>query len=233
MKFKSMYPGEESQLDFAYQLGYAFKSRQSNIISIKRFSSTQGYNLRFEEIVTRRLQIRNEWVTATIIKGNFGEEATIYFKGPHHIIDLMVAGSSRVDTFTKKAEAEFYERRGMQSVAFAKRSMETSSLEILSRLLAEIKMGGSQSESELNEFLLTQASQLYLMGTLGLSPITNMRETLVLEELEKNGVKLWLFSEDTEQVNKVDYEAIDLFDNYHAPFKIKGTNEREVENSLK
>jgi hypothetical protein len=59
-------------------------------------------------------------------------------------------------------------------------------------------MGASQSESELNDFLLTQASQLHLMGTLGLSPITNMRETLVLEELEKNGVKLWLFSEDTE-----------------------------------
>lgn len=59
-------------------------------------------------------------------------------------------------------------------------------------------MGASQSESELNDFLLKQASQLHLMGTLGLSPITNIRETLVLEELEKNGVKLWLFSEDTE-----------------------------------
>ena len=54
-----------------------------------------------------------------------------------------------------------------------------------------------------------------------------------MEELEKNGVKLWLLSEDSERVNKVDYEAIDLYENYHAPFKIKGTNERKVEESIK
>jgi hypothetical protein len=43
----------------------------------------------------------------------------------------MIAGSNRVDPFTKNADAEFYERRGMQSVAFAKRSMESSALEML------------------------------------------------------------------------------------------------------
>lgn len=85
--FKSIYPEEIAQLDFAYRLGFAFKSRDKEIINIKRRGWNQRYNLRFEEILTRRLRIKGEWVTATVVKGNFGEGGTIYFKGPHYLID--------------------------------------------------------------------------------------------------------------------------------------------------
>lgn len=106
-------------------------------------------------------------------------------------------------------------------------------MENLVRLVNEIKVGNVQAETELIDSVLSLTSSLHLLGTLGLSPIYNIRDTLVLEELEKNGVKLWLISEDSERVNKVDYEAIDLYDNYLDPFKIKGVNERKVEDSIK
>lgn len=55
----------------------------------------------------------------------------------------------------------------------------------------------------------------------------------MLEELEKNGVKLWIVSGDNQSKDKVDYLAIDLYNNYHKPFTIEGSNERKIKESLK
>lgn len=104
--------------------------------------------------------------------------------------------------------------------------MDDSSMNRLIRLINELKQVENASEKDLTDYILSCACQLHLLGSLGLCPIYNIRETLVLEELEKNGVKLWLLSEDTERADQVDYEAIDLYDNYLLPFKVEGLNER-------
>lgn len=128
IEYKSIYPGEAAQLDFALQLGFAFESRHNNIINIKRYNKNRGYYHRFEEILTRRLQLKNEWITATIVKGIAGEDGSIYFKGPSYVLDLMLM-SSKADPQKKKAEYEYYEKRGMQCVVFAKRSVDNAVLE--------------------------------------------------------------------------------------------------------
>lgn len=145
----------------------------------------------------------------------------------------MLHDNSRSNAQQRKAEAKQFERRGLLQQSFAKRSIDDSMMENLIRILNEIKVGNTTLEIELIEYVLSLASSLHLLGTLGLSPIYSIRDTLVLEELEKNGIKLWLVSEESERVNKVDYEAMDLYDNYLAPLKIKGTNERKVEESIK
>lgn len=151
LHFKTIYPEEISQLDFAYRLGFAFKSRDKDIINITRYGSNQGYNLRFEEIFTRRLKIKGEWVTATVVKGNYGEGGSIYFRGPHHLINLMLQDNSRSNAYQKKAEAKQFESRGFLQQSFAKRSIDDSTMENLIKLVNEIKVGNSPLESELIE----------------------------------------------------------------------------------
>jgi hypothetical protein len=51
-------------------------------------------------------------------------------------------------------------------------------------------------ETQLDDFILSKATQLDYLGSLGLSPSYKIRDALVLEELEKNGVKLWIVSGD-------------------------------------
>jgi hypothetical protein len=63
-------------------------------------------------------------------------------------------------------------------------------------LLNEIQTGIKESETSLDDFVLSKANMLDYLGTLGLSPLYKIRDTLMLEELEKNGVKLWIVSED-------------------------------------
>ena len=55
----------------------------------------------------------------------------------------------------------------------------------------------------------------------------------MLEELEKNGIKLWIVSADKQSITDIDYSAVGLFENYHQPFCIEGSSFRNIENSIK
>jgi hypothetical protein len=56
--------------------------------------------------MTRRLRIQNEWVTAIVVKNSYGEGSSLYFKGPHHIIELMLGQKSGLNA----TEAEKFQQ---------------------------------------------------------------------------------------------------------------------------
>lgn len=54
-----------------------------------------------------------------------------------------------------------------------------------------------------------------------------------MEELRKNGVKLFLLSTDVTQENITDLNALKLFHQYRQPLNVTGRTDRQVEESLK
>lgn len=62
---------------------------------------------------------------------------------------------------------------------------------------------------------------------------TNTRDALLMEELRKNGVKLFLLSADVTAENITDLNALKLFHNYRQPLNVVGNTDRQVEDSLK
>ena len=62
---------------------------------------------------------------------------------------------------------------------------------------------------------------------------TNTRDALLMEELRKNGVKLFLLSTDVTAENITDMNALKLFHNYRHPLNVTGQTDRQVEESLK
>lgn len=70
--------------------------------------------------------------------------------------------------------------------------------------------------------LLSLAVGLNIFGTIALAKTYNIRDALVLEELEKNGIKVWMVSSEASMRNIIDYESIDLFENYRDSFRITG-----------
>jgi len=73
---------------------------------------------------------------------------------------------------------------------------------------------------------LSQLTRMRCIGSLGMSPVYNVRDNLVLEELIENGIKLWMVSDCSAEKNAADYEALDLFDDYHKPLRILGSTEK-------
>lgn len=62
---------------------------------------------------------------------------------------------------------------------------------------------------------------------------TNTRDALLIEELRKNGVKLFLLSTDSTSENITDLNSLKLFHNYRQPLNVTGLTDRQVEDSLK
>lgn len=61
----------------------------------------------------------------------------------------------------------------------------------------------------------------------------NYRDTLVIEDLRKNGIKLYMLSgEDTDNV-QTDVNAMNLLEGFTDPINLMGVTERQVEDSLK
>jgi hypothetical protein len=81
-------------------------------------------------------------------------------------------------------------------------------------------------EKNVEHILLSMANNLTLLGTLGLRQSYRERDMLVLEDLERNGVKTWMMSSRHEQTDIIDYNAIHLFENYNPPLRITGLTER-------
>lgn len=66
-----------------------------------------------------------------------------------------------------------------------------------------------------NEKILMQYAQdLTLLGIWGLKYIINPRDSLVIEELKKNGVKLYILDQDDTSINITDCNTLEILEDY-------------------
>ena len=81
--------------------------------------------------------------------------------------------------------------------------------------------------------MLRLAKDLQFIGCFGLQVAFNYRDTLLIEDLRRNGIKLYMLSgEDSDNV-QTDCNAMNLLEGFTDPILIQGTTERQVEESLK
>ena len=81
--------------------------------------------------------------------------------------------------------------------------------------------------------MLYLAQNLDLLGVIGMKSVSNTRNALFMEELIKNGVKLFILNTDTTAETITDLNALKTFHKYRQPINVVGRSEREVEESLK
>ena len=81
--------------------------------------------------------------------------------------------------------------------------------------------------------MLSLARDLKLVGIYGLQLAFNYRDSLVIEDLKKNGMKLYLLSQDAEDNVLTDCNAMNMLEGYDNPIKLEGNSDRQVEESLK
>lgn len=80
---------------------------------------------------------------------------------------------------------------------------------------------------------MSLARDLKLVGIYGLQLAFNYRDSLVIEDLKKNGMKLYLLSQDAEDNVLTDCNAMNMLEGYDSPIKLEGSSDRQVEESLK
>lgn len=86
-------------------------------------------------------------------------------------------------------------------------------------------------ESTLLSYLTTL--KLNILGIIGTQEVFNFRDTLVIEDLMKNGVKVWMMSKEDELTHVVNCNALRLLQQDSQPMIINGETEKDVEEQIK
>jgi hypothetical protein len=98
----------------------------------------------------------------------------------------------------------------MFAVTFAKRDMDFEESSELYKMLGELQTLHKGNKQKTQEILMAQCEELDLIGTIGIKPSLNRRNSLFMEEAYRNGVKIWMLSNLPESNNIVQINAAEF-----------------------
>ena len=123
--------------------------------------------------------------------------------------------------------------QGIHIFGIAKIEIDEEQSVEFSRYISE-NISAHQSKINRNDkILLSYGQDLTLLGTWGLKYVVNQRDSLVVEEIKKNGIKLYILDADDMTMNTTDCNTLEILEDYRQPLVIQGTTDRQVEESLK
>ena len=87
-------------------------------------------------------------------------------------------------------------KHGIHTWAVAKRTYDEDYTIEFKRRLNENQLSSKSKKRKNDKMVLNMAHNLKLVGIYGLQLVFNYRDSLVIEDLKKNGMKLYLLSSD-------------------------------------
>ena len=154
----------------------------------------QGTQLRYEEQIMRRINYMGHMLTVQVVKSfsNFATTATIYYKGP--LIGMLPLIKT---TQNYQNDIDRFSKKGIHAIAIVKKELEGEDVIDLIRILTENQSTNYKDNNSSNDqILMNIASECVMVGILGFKNIVNPRNSLVIEEIRKNGIKVFLLSTD-------------------------------------
>lgn len=100
----------------------------------------------------------------------------------------------------------------MYAVTFAKRDLDFEESSELYKMLGDLQ-NINKYKKKTQEILLAHCEELDLIGTIGIKPNINRRNSLFMEEAHRNGVKIWMLSNFPESTNIVQINATEFMSN--------------------
>jgi len=191
-----------------------------------------GIQQHYDEFLIRRIKVGDDWLTVSVVKPSAVPESglTIYYRAN---LRLLIKFLSPEHSKTVKCDMQKFKTQGIHAYGLAKHIVEPEDAMTFLRIINENMTKSEKFQNKNDKFLLKLAKDLIFIGVFGLKVAFNYRDTLVIEDLRKNGIKLYMLSgEDTDNV-KTDCNAMNLLEGFTDPIEISGITERQVEESIK
>lgn len=103
----------------------------------------------------------------------------------------------------------------------------------LNRSLIEMASSQKKGQEKLEKLMISYCYNLEIVGVLGLRSAVNFRNSLVLDEMQKNGVGTWIINQESELPTLVDINAQQICQGFNNPLNVRGVNERMVDQTVK
>lgn len=173
----------------------------------------------------RRIKIGDDYLTVSVVKPTQAVNSglTIYYRANLRLLNKFLTTEE-----SKVCLADFQNLRseGIHAYGIAKHVVEPEDALEFVRIINENRSSSKNINSKNDKFLINLARDLQFIGVIGLQVAFNYRDTLVIEDLRKNGIKLYMLSgEDADNV-QTDCNAMNLLEGFTDPIIIEGRTER-------
>ncbi|CDW78012.1 adenylate and guanylate cyclase catalytic domain containing protein [Stylonychia lemnae] len=239
--YRSLQANEQAQLMFAHTYGFEFIRRKNKVITI----NCQGVNERYDIVILETFPLRGQDVTVIMIKPYMtsSQGSTVYLSGPISSL-YEYLGSSEEEQQNFLRDMKEFSQCGVLPIIFAKKNLDhEQTLEFENK----IRSFSSFKNPEFNENthsisglkdIIHQCLQPFMfelqtLGTIGLQEVFNIRDSLAVQDLINNGIKVWMLSREDEAIQIINSNAMKLLTEESNPMVINGQNEKEVEDQIK
>lgn len=168
----------------------------------------------------------DDYLTVSVVKPSWipNTGLTIYYRASLRLIHKFLPPEQ---SKTCRQEFQKFKSQGIHAFGIAKHMVEPEDsltfLHIINENLHKIK---NFTDNKNDKFLIKLAKDLNFIGVCGLQVTFNYRDTLLIEDLRRNGIKLYMLSgEDNDNV-QTDCNAMNLLEGFTDPIVIQGTTER-------
>ena len=196
--------------------------------------SVDGRNERFEELAYLQVKLnpKHSQVTVQVLR--------LIQKNPVICINLKGSATSVISTcgssYSKQILVQETERMAqigynIQTFCFKELNKEDSAQ--LKKKIDAVSMYSKTSKAQLAKAIQEHLTNMSIVGTLGLQKTVPLRNSLTVQDLTNNRVKVWLLSQYTHRTAITNCANLELLSEESERFELKGRNDREIEDSIR
>lgn len=127
----------------------------------------------------------------------------------------------------------FITQRNLKIVVVAKKDFDDDEyMEYDARKKEMFSLGNDQKQKE-QEFWTTLFTELTLIGLVALDDLIDLRVSITIDELRKNGIKFWMLTGDGQDSALANAFKQGLITHNSHPMVVSGNTDQEIQNSLK
>lgn len=229
--YKYMNSEEEALLKAAQAFGFKFEARDKKRRSVRVKDNINNEFLDYHIIGFHRQEV-NERIGVVLQKVGTTDTPTFYVKGPMNtMLDLL--REQELEDGNLEKHIHFITQRNLKVVVVAKKDFDDDEyMEYDARKKELLSLGTDQVEKE-QDFWNDLFTELTLVGLVALDDFIDLRVSITIDELRKNGIKFWMLTGDNQDSALANAFKQGLITHNSHPMVVSGTTDHEIQNSLK
>lgn len=133
----------------------------------------------------------------------------------------------RFDQMEFENDLKSFAEMGLQPILFCKKELSPDDTSEFERRINEAMGDVKNQEDKVVATLHESTFEMEALGIIGVQEIFNLRDSLVIQDVIRNGIKVWMLARDDDILQyEISYMQM-------TPIIINGENEREIEEQMK
>ena len=222
---------EEALLKAAQAFGFKFQARDKKRRSVRVKDSINDEFLDYNIIGFHRQEI-NERIGVVLQKVGTNDTPTFYVKGPMNtMLDLL--REQELEDGNLEKHIHFITQRNLKVVVVAKKDFDDDEYMEYDARKKELQSLGTDQKEKEQELWGDLFTELTLVGLVALDDFIDLRVSITIDELRKNGIKFWMLTGDNQDSALANAFKQGLITHNSHPMVVSGNTDQEIQNSLK